>query len=127
MSLSGMAFCVFALRSRTLDGVFQLDSPTPFWVDDVTLAINKVLLVIVVGVEIWALVHCVLQRADAFTAAGKLSKGAWLGINVLAIFFTLVFGSLGIFGLIAIIAALVYLLDVRPAVREITEGGGSAW
>jgi hypothetical protein len=125
VSAGPTAFGRLAVRSRTLDGVFEFGSR--FWVDDITLAINRVLLLIAVGVEIWALVHCLMQRAEAFTAAGKLSKGAWLGINVLAIFFTLVFGTLGIFGLIAIIAALVYLLDVRPAVKEISEGGGNTW
>ena len=122
-----MAFGALWVCSRTLDGVLFEPPNSLFWVDDVTWVINRVLLLIVVAVEIWALVHCLMQRAEAFTAAGKLSKGAWLGINVLAIFFTMVFGAIGILGLIAIIAALVYLLDVRPAVREISEGGGSAW
>lgn len=108
-----------------------------YWVDDVTWGINALLGLICLGVEVWALVHCLMQRADAFPAAGKLSKGAWIGINVLAVFFTLVFSCLpaqaggtqtiGILGLIAVIAALVYLVDVRPAVREISEGGGSSW
>ena len=71
-----------------------------------------------------AFVDCLTRRADAFPAAGKLSKGAWLLIIGLALVITLVLGGgLGILGVIGIIASLVYFLDVRPAVREITSGG----
>jgi uncharacterized protein DUF2516 len=38
----------------------------------------------------------------------------------------MVFGPLNIFGLIAFVAAGVYLADVRPAVRQISGGGGSS-
>jgi hypothetical protein len=35
------------------------------------------------------------------------------------------FGIINIFGMIAVAAGCVYLLDVRPALREATGGGGS--
>jgi hypothetical protein len=78
----------------------------------------------VIVLHLAAFVDCLTRRADAFPAAGKLSKGAWLLIIGLALVVTLVLGGgLGILGVIGIIASLVYFLDVRPAVKEITSGG----
>jgi hypothetical protein len=91
--------------------------------------IDWILVVAAVGTELYALIHSAAQRADAFTAAGKLSKPAWLGINAGALILTLLFGigPSSIFGLIAITAALVYIVDVRPAVKEVSGGGSSSW
>ncbi|WP_026932006.1 DUF2516 family protein [Glycomyces tenuis] len=74
-----------------------------------------------------ATVHCAVQKPDAFNAVNTLSKGTWLGLLAvsfgLALFFG-GFGGLGLFGLLALCAALVYLLDVRNAIKDI---GGSAY
>jgi uncharacterized protein DUF2516 len=80
------------------------------------------------GVEIFALVDALRQRTDAFPAAGKLTKPIWTGILIVAVIIgiIMVFGPLNIFGLIAFVAAGVYLADVRPAVRQISGGGGSS-
>lgn len=77
-------------------------------------------------VEAWALVDCALRPTGAYVAAGKLTKPAWLAITALALVTSMYFGIFGIFGLAGIIACIVYLVDVRPAVREI-QGGGSRW
>ncbi|MCL2781003.1 MAG: DUF2516 family protein [Actinomycetia bacterium] len=71
----------------------------------------------------WALVDCLFRRSAAFPAADKLSKPAWLGILVLAELVGTVTGTLWagfLFWMVSIIAALVYLADVRPALKEIT-------
>ncbi|MFC4337169.1 DUF2516 family protein [Salininema proteolyticum] len=78
---------------------------------------------------LFALVHCAVQKPKAFEAIGTLSKGTWVGILVLAVFFTAILGSrggggLGIFGFLALCASLIYLLDVRKGIKEI---GGSAY
>ena len=79
------------------------------------------------AVEIFALVDALRQRTDAFPAAGKLTKPIWSGILGVAVIigFIMVLSPLNIFGLIAFVAAGVYLADVRPAVRQISGGGGS--
>jgi hypothetical protein len=95
------------------------------WVDDVTGGINLLILVVSLALEGWAFVHCALQRPDAFPAVGTLAKGLWMAIIGGTVLASLVFYGLGmLFTLIAVIAALIYLLDVRPAIREITNGGG---
>lgn len=72
---------------------------------------------------VWALIDCAIRRTDAFVAAGKLTKPAWLAITAGAAFLIWLFGPLSIFGIAAIVAAIVYLVDVRPAVREISGPG----
>lgn len=76
------------------------------------------------GLQLWALVHAGTTRADAFPAAGKRTKGFWLAICgvATAIGFVSLFGPLNIFNLVAIVAAIVYLTDVRPAVGSIRGG-----
>jgi hypothetical protein len=104
--------------------VAAIDIITP-----VRFVIDLVIWLACVGTELYALVHSIAQRSDAFTAAGKLSKPAWVAINAVALVVTAALGfgpTNGIFGIIAITAALVYIVDVRPAVREIGQGG-SPW
>lgn len=71
--------------------------------------------------EVYALVHAIRQRPDAFTAAGKQTKVFW--VSALAIATLLGFAVLGSgFGLLAIIGIViagVYLADVRPAIDTV--------
>jgi FtsH-binding integral membrane protein len=74
-----------------------------------------------------ACIHCAVQKPEAFSAVGTLSKGTWLGILVVSLVLALLFGGyaqLNLFALIAIAAALVYLLDVRNGIKDI---GGSVY
>jgi predicted membrane metal-binding protein len=74
----------------------------------------------------WALIDCVTRPAKAFEAAGKLSKPAWLAITAVALVLVFLFGVLSIFGLAAVVASIVYMVDVRPAVRAV-QGGETRW
>ncbi len=101
-------------------------SQSASWAVAVVSGINFVILILSLGLEAWAFVHCALQRPDAFGAVGTLSKGLWLGIIGGTLLLSMIFFAIvPLFTLIAITAALVYLLDVRPAIRDITNGGGS--
>src|SRR5688572_9774664 len=92
----------------------------------VTEVIGYVILFVCLAVELWALVHCALQRNDAFNAIGTLSKGLWLALIGGAILLSFVLQALGgTFTILAVTPALVYLLDIRPAIRDITSGGGN--
>jgi hypothetical protein len=73
------------------------------------LVISLVTLVI----KAWALIDAAIRPSRAFVSEQKQTKALWVGILVVAILATYV-GFLSILGLIA---ALVYLLDVRPAVK----------
>lgn len=92
---------------------------------DVFGASNVLLLalgLLALGVKIWALVDAISRPGPAFAAAGKLSKPIWIGILAIAV---LIGGAdvMGLFGLLGAVAAIVYLVDVRPAVRELRPGG----
>lgn len=65
-------------------------------------------------VKVFALVDCLTVPERAFVMAGKQTKVIWTVILVVAVVTT--FGSF--LAVIGLIAALVYLLDVRPAVRQ---------
>ncbi|MFL6127645.1 MAG: DUF2516 family protein [Mycobacteriales bacterium] len=82
--------------------------------------------VAVLLLHVWALVDCVTRPANAFEAAGKLTKPGWLAITGIALALGLLFNPLSLFGLAATVASIVYLVDVRPAVKEI-QGGGNRW
>ncbi|MDT0274809.1 DUF2516 family protein [Blastococcus goldschmidtiae] len=74
------------------------------------------------ALTIWAFVDALIRPASAFVATEKLSKPAWAGITGLAAVFVYLFGAMSLFGLPAVIAAVVYLVDVRPAVRGLSRG-----
>jgi Na+/phosphate symporter len=71
---------------------------------------------------VFAIVHAVRQRPDAFTAVNKLTKPIWLGILVVAALVLLVTSPVGMLGIIAVVAICVYLVDVRPRVDDIQRG-----
>jgi hypothetical protein len=75
---------------------------------------------------VYAIVHAVRQRPDAFTAVNKLTKPIWLGILIVAALILLATSPVGLLGIIAVVAVCVYLVDVRPRVDDI-QHGGSRW
>jgi hypothetical protein len=74
------------------------------------------------ALTLWAFVDALIRPAPGFVAMGKLTKPAWLGITGVAAVLVYLFGAMSFLGLPAIIAAIVYLVDVRPAVRELRRG-----
>jgi hypothetical protein len=82
--------------------------------------------VVALGVEIYALVDCVRRRPDAFTAAGKRTKTFWLLVTAVATLVGFVaLGGVGLLAIVAVIAAGVYLADVKPALDQVMGKGRS--
>jgi Protein of unknown function (DUF2516) len=75
------------------------------------------LTIAVVVTTVYAFVHAALQRPDAYTAAGKLTKPVWLVILGFGVLLAWVLSITGV--AIAAVAAGVYLVDVRPKILEI--------
>lgn len=71
----------------------------------------------VLGLKIWALVDAIRRPAAGFVAAGRQTKPFWVGLTALSAVVSL-FGFLPLLGILAVIVTIVYLVDVRPAVRE---------
>ncbi|MEZ0362826.1 DUF2516 family protein [Mycobacterium sp. pUA109] len=76
-----------------------------------------ILQIAVLVTTVYAFVHAAIQRPDAYTAAGKLTKPAWLGILGVSVLLTWLLQILGV--VIAACAAGIYLVDVRPKILEI--------
>jgi len=76
----------------------------------------------VLGATIYAFVHAALQRPDAYTAAGKLTKPVWLliigGAGAFAVLMSL--ATVSVFAVaISAVATGIYLVDVRPKLLEV--------
>ena len=71
---------------------------------------------------LWAFVDALVRPAAGFVAAGKLTKPGWAAITGIAAVVMYLFGVMSFLGLPAVIAAVVYLVDVRPAVRGLRRG-----
>ncbi len=79
----------------------------------------------VLALTLWAFVDALSRPAAGFVAAGKLTKPGWAAITGLAAL--IIFwqqNPMTFLGLPAVIAAIVYLVDVRPAVRGLPRGNG---
>jgi hypothetical protein len=86
-------------------------------------SIEFALLIVALVIEAFAFINCLTQRADAFGAIGTLSKALWLALTFAALLVTVLSTrALGLLGFIAITIAAVYLLDVRPALRDAADG-----
>lgn len=92
----------------------------------------QALLIAAFVVEIWAFVDALRHADSAYRAAGKQTKPIWLLILGVALVIGLggAAGYLGIFSILpiaAFIGAAIYLVDVRPKVREFKgRSGGSS-
>jgi Protein of unknown function (DUF2516) len=75
-----------------------------------------------IALTAWAFIDALIRPAAGYVAAGKLTKPAWAAITGIAIAVVYFFGVMSFLGLPAIVAAIVYLVDVRPAVRGLRRG-----
>lgn len=83
-------------------------------------------------VGVFAFADAAIRRPDAYPAADKKTKTAWLAITALSGMalvlglYPLVFPPPSLIWLAGMIGSLVYLLDVRPRLREVTGGSSSS-
>ena len=79
----------------------------------------------------WAFVDVLRRPGTLFPHAGRLSKGAWLGILGAAFAISIVsfasFATLGILNVIGVIAAGIYLADLRPKLKQLGGGRGGSY
>jgi hypothetical protein len=89
-------------------------------------ALFMVITYAVLAAGAWATVDAIIRPAPGYVACGKLSKPAWVGITAIATLVVYAFGVMSFLGLPAIIGIIVYLVDVRPALRGL-QSGNSSW
>ncbi|GHA09130.1 membrane protein [Streptomyces echinoruber] len=73
----------------------------------------------------FALIDAAIRREDAYRATSKQTKPFWLIILGLAFVVNLLFPILSFLPVIGLIATIVYMVDVRPALRDLPGGGRS--
>ncbi|MEO3766982.1 DUF2516 family protein [Streptomyces sp. B8F3] len=69
-----------------------------------------------------ALILAALAREDAYRAADKNTKQFWLIILGVGFAVMVIFPIMSFLPIIALIAAIVFMVDVRPALKQV--GGG---
>ena len=76
----------------------------------------------------YAFIDVLRQKGTLFPHAGRLSKGVWLGLLGAAVLISIVsvLGPLGILNGAGVIAAGVYLADLRPKLKQLGGGRGSS-
>ncbi|OON78825.1 DUF2516 family protein [Streptomyces tsukubensis] len=72
----------------------------------------------------FAFIDSLTRREDAYRAADKKTKPFWAIILGLALLVDLLFGILSFLPIIGLVATIVYMVDVRPAVRQVAGGRG---
>ncbi|MFC7309425.1 DUF2516 family protein [Streptomyces monticola] len=70
-----------------------------------------------------ALVMAAMARADAYVAADKQNKNFWLIILGITVLVNLLVPMLFL-QIAGLIATIVFLVDVRPALKQVSGGGG---
>lgn len=91
--------------------------------------IFAILAVALFAVEVWAFINALRFSGEAYSAAGKRTKGFWLALTGVAMvvgFLSLPYpigagGSSMLLMLIAIVVSGVFLADVLPALRAVME------
>ncbi len=83
--------------------------------------VMTVLGVAALGCELFAFIDALRHPEAAYVAAGKRTRTFWLIVTGVALLFGVVsvFNVISLPGIIAFIAAAVYLADVRPALRHV--------
>lgn len=104
-----------------------MDTATVSHINQIMLIPSRAGMVLMLLVGIAGIVGAVMAgttRADAFEAANRQSKGAWVGILVLAALACLLrFPFIAWFGAVAI---GIYFFDVRPQIQRIL-GSNAGW
>ncbi|HEV2640850.1 MAG TPA: DUF2516 family protein [Actinocrinis sp.] len=87
--------------------------------------LNLLLLALLIF-KVFAFVDALIRPGAAYEAAGKLTKVAWLLFLGLAAVADLLWGGvMSILTILGTIAAIVYMVDVRPAVRQFSGKSGA--
>jgi O-antigen/teichoic acid export membrane protein len=69
-----------------------------------------------------AFIDAAIRREDAYRAADKRTKLFWLIVLGVSVAVMAVLPILSILPIIGLVATIVYLVDVRPAIKQVTGG-----
>jgi hypothetical protein len=81
--------------------------------------VMRIVFFVLLAVKAFALIDAATRPTQAYPAAEKMTKPAWLLILGLALACDLLLGSLLLL-IAGTVAAFVYILDVRPALASVS-------
>lgn len=86
----------------------------------------RVLYLVTFVLSLYSLIEAARTPAPAFPAMDKQTKGLWVGLLAGGTVVSLAafLGMSAFLTILALIAALIFLIDVRPAIRQIGRSGG---
>jgi hypothetical protein len=88
---------------------------------EIAYGLSGVIVLVLLGVKMWALVDAILRPPQAFIAADKQTKTAWMWILGLTLVTHIAFPYPSAFlSLAGDVAAFVYILDAKPALVAVT-------
>jgi hypothetical protein len=73
----------------------------------------------VLGVQVYALVDAAVRPAAAYAAAKRWTKPGWVAVLAVSLVIGQALSFFSFFGLAALIATIVYFVDVRPALQRL--------
>lgn len=87
-------------------------------------SVNIILGYVFAGLKIWALVDSVSHTKAAYEFIGRMNKTFWIGFLALAVVVqfasvSLGWSSTGLLNLVGLILAVVYLVDMRPKLKDL--------
>ncbi|MFF8836419.1 DUF2516 family protein [Streptomyces sp. NPDC015130] len=85
--------------------------------------LSLVIFLVFTGFAVAALVFAAMAREDAYRAADKQTKKFWLILLAINLALNLLLPMLFL-QIAGLIAAIVFMVDVRPALAQVSGGGG---
>jgi hypothetical protein len=87
-------------------------------------AFNIILGYVFAGIKIWALMDAASHPKAAYEFIARMNKNFWLAFLAVAVLVqfasvSLGWSPIGLVNLVGLILALVYLVDMRPKLREL--------
>ena len=102
-----------------------LRDPNSLTTLSITGLISLVIWLALLGIKVFALVDALRYSNNQYVSAGKRSRTLWLVLTGLSLAFHLITNVLDLVSLAGTIASIVYLVDVRPALQQISGRGGN--
>jgi hypothetical protein len=102
-----------------------LRDPNSLTTLSITGLISLVIWVALLAIKVFALIDALRYTNNHYVSAGKRSRTLWLVLTGLSLAFHLITNVLDLVSLAGTIASIVYLVDVRPALQQVSGRGGN--
>ncbi|AXK37622.1 DUF2516 family protein [Streptomyces armeniacus] len=92
-------------------------------VQEFTASVWLLIGIVLLALAVFAFIDAAMRRQDAYPAADKQNKQFWMIILGITVAVNLLIPMLFL-QIIGLIATIVYIVDVRPALKQVIGGNG---